>query len=101
MSKESISQYVDRIRKEAEWARQQSFVDSDGVRHEPNILWDAFKAFRSRPASDDYKATCFCGWESSKYYHGNQIGGGSDEAWAGAGRHLKKVMRDDLAKTSS
>lgn len=103
--RESTSAYTARVKREAEAAKrvergEVTVIGVGGVKHVPDTAWDAMKAFRSRPASDDYLAKCSCGWVSSKHYHGSQIGNGSDEAWAGAWRHLRKVQREYMNSTT-
>jgi hypothetical protein len=84
MRKETTSQYMARIGREQKWAQEHREHDKQ---HQLEVEFDYNKSFNSRPGSDDWLAKCSCGWTSSKYYYG------SDEAWAGAGRHLRKVMR--------
>ena len=55
--------------------------------HKLDAEKDWSKAFRSRPGSADWRATCSCGWQSSGYYYSE------GQALEGAVRHLKRAAR--------
>jgi hypothetical protein len=90
--KETLREYHARIDREVAWAKANREA-AEG--HALHVEHDWNKAFASRPGSDDWLARCGCGWTSSKHYHGEA------QAWAGAGRHLRKVLRDTGRETTS
>lgn len=75
---DDVARYLQRRRAAADFVRNAQIPG-----HVVTAEQDWGKAFRSRPGSDDWKARCSCGWESSAYQHGET------EALASAARHLR------------
>lgn len=80
--KDTTARYVARHREQADYARTAQVPG-----HRVLAEQDWARTFASRPGSDDWRASCSCGWAPRAYYHGET------EALAACGRHLKSAEK--------